>query len=543
MFKRIRQLHISLAAKCQLLFGAAVVLIIAAALLVPWQRMEQLMEQMNERTAKTLADWAEADHVAKQMEAKSLEPATRPATGPSTAPAFAGRERAVVNLILVKRVPKGLSRFESKALDDFKKNADVETVSKRQESKEGVTSFKYARALMAQQKCMSCHSEDVQKGELGGRANPPLLGMVSIEIPYQVDAMQVFLNRIFIFLAGTLAGTLAIIVFYLITTRLILGPVRVLQETAEKVSKGDLNIRSDISTGDEFQQLSETFNRMLANLKAGEDQLRAINKSLDLKLGQLEESNVALYESNRLKNEFLANVSHELRTPLNSILGFADLLKDAAVTTDPKNARYLQNIITSGKHLLELITDLLDLAKIEAGRMEVRSEPLSLTDLFEGLTSIIKPLSEKKDLSIVASVGRDVPIMQTDPAKLQQVLYNFLSNAIKFSPVAGRIDVKAERFEEDNVRISVSDQGPGIELEKQNLIFEKFRQIDGSVTRQHSGTGLGLAISKELTQLMGGSIGVMSRPNEGATFWVILPVKIAASTPFTTESSAVGKSG
>jgi two-component system sensor histidine kinase BarA len=530
MFKRIRQLHISLAAKCQLLFGAAVVLIISAALFVPWQRMEQLMEQMNERTAKTLADWAEADHVARQMEAISLPPTTRPASGPTTAPAFAGRERAVVNLILLKRPPRGLSRFEVKAMEDFKKNAEVETVSKRQESKDGVTSFKYGRVLLAQQKCITCHSDDVEKTESGTHANPPLLGMVSIEIPYQVDAMQVFLNRIFIFLAGLLAGTLAIIVFYLITTRLILGPVRVLQETAEKVSKGDLNIRSDISTGDEFQQLSETFNRMLANLKAGEDQLRSINKNLDLKLGQLEESNVALYESNRLKNEFLANVSHELRTPLNSILGFADLLKDAAVTTDPKNARYLQNIITSGKHLLALITDLLDLAKIEAGRMEVRSEPLSLSDLFEGLISIIKPLAEKKDLSIVASVGRDVPIMQSDPAKLQQVLYNFLSNAIKFSPAAGRIDVKAERFEEENVRISVSDLGPGIELEKQSMIFEKFRQIDGSVTRQHSGTGLGLAISKELTQLMGGSIGVMSRPNEGATFWVILPVKIVAHT-------------
>jgi two-component system sensor histidine kinase BarA len=540
MFKRVRQLHISLAAKCQLLFGAAVVLIIAAALFVPWQRMEQLMEQSNERTSKTLADWAEADHVAREMEAKSVQPTTRPTTGPSTAPAFAGRERAVVHMILLKRVPRGLSRFESKALDDFKKNADMETVSKRQESKEGVTSFKYARALLAQPKstCIACHSDDVQKGESAAQGNPPLLGMVSIEIPYQVDAMQVFLNRIVIFLAGLLAGILAIIVFYLITTRLILGPVRVLQVTAEKVSEGDLNIRSDISTGDEFQQLSETFNKMLTNLKAGEDQLRSINKSLDLKLGQLEESNVALYESNRLKNEFLANVSHELRTPLNSILGFADLLKDAAVTNDPKNARYLQNIISSGKHLLALITDLLDLAKIEAGRMEVRSEPLSLTDLFEGLVSIIKPLAEKKDLSILASVGRDIPLMQTDPAKLQQVLYNFLSNAIKFSPAAGKIEVKAERFEEDNVRISVSDQGPGIELEKQSLIFEKFRQIDGSVTRQHSGTGLGLAISKELTQLMGGSIGVMSRPNDGATFWVILPVKIAATTPFTPSESA-----
>jgi signal transduction histidine kinase len=530
MFKRIRQLHISLAAKCQLLFGAAVIMIIAAALFVPWQRMEQLMDQMNERSAKTLADWAEADHVARQMEARSVGPSTRPAARPTTAPAVSGRERAVVDLFLINQPSKALTRFELRALDEFKKSLDTEQMWKRQDNKDGPTSFKYARALFAQQTCMSCHSDDVQMTQVAEGSPPPLLGMVSIEIPYQVDARQVFLNRIFIFLAGLLAGTLAIIVFYLITTRLILGPVRVLQETAEKVSKGDLNIRSDISTGDEFQQLSETFNKMLSNLQAGEDQLRSINKNLDLKLGQLEESNVALYESNRLKNEFLANVSHELRTPLNSILGFADLLKDAALTVDPKNARFLQNIVTSGKHLLALITDLLDLAKIEAGKMEVRSEPLSLTDLFEGLTSIIKPLAEKKDLSIVPTVGRDVPILHTDPAKLQQVLYNFLSNAIKFSPTGGRIDVRAERFEEENVRISVADQGAGIELDKQSVIFEKFRQIDGSVTRQHSGTGLGLAISKELTQLMGGSIGVMSRPGDGATFWVILPVKIVAQT-------------
>jgi two-component system, NarL family, sensor histidine kinase BarA len=210
-------------------------------------------------------------------------------------------------------------------------------------------------------------------------------------------------------------------------------------------------------------------------------------------------------------------------------LGFADLLKDTlAGQPDAKAARYVQNILGSGKHLLALISDLLDLAKIEAGRMEVRSEPLSLGDLFEGLTSILKPLTEGKNLAINAHVSPDVPIVHTDPAKLQQVLYNFLSNAIKFSPPGSPILLRAERHGGQHVRISVTDRGPGIEKEKQSVIFEKFRQLDASVTRQHGGTGLGLAISRELVLLLSGSVGVESEPGKGATFWVTLPMKIAA---------------
>jgi signal transduction histidine kinase len=272
-----------------------------------------------------------------------------------------------------------------------------------------------------------------------------------------------------------------------------------------------------------------------------------VNKSLDIKLGQLSESNVALYEANRLKSEFLANVSHELRTPLNSILGFADLLKDSA-GNDAKSTRYVQNILSSGRNLLDLINDLLDLAKIEAGRMEIRSEPLSLNDLFEGLTSVLKPLSEQKQLMLVISVANDVPIIQTDPGKLQQVLYNFLSNAIKFSPPGSRIDLRAQRepatadaeredagngngnSAADGVRISVTDRGPGIAPEQHEVIFEKFRQIDASHTRTHSGTGLGLAISKELTALLRGTIGVDSTPGRGSTFWIVLPLKNVAGT-------------
>jgi signal transduction histidine kinase len=201
-----------------------------------------------------------------------------------------------------------------------------------------------------------------------------------------------------------------------------------------------------------------------------------------------------------------------------------------AAPSDSRTGRYVQNILTSGRNLLELINDLLDLAKIEAGRMEVRSEPLSLADLFEGLTSLIRPLIEKQQLTVNAMVAPDVPILLTDGPKLQQVLYNLLSNAIKFSPPQGTIELRAQRVGDEQVRILVIDEGPGIEPDKQDMIFEKFRQIDGSVTRKHGGTGLGLAISRELIGLLGGAIGVESQPGHGATFWVTLPLRITAGS-------------
>ena len=543
-------MEISLAAKCQLLFGAAVVLILSAALFVPWQRMEQLTEQINERSAKALAETAKAQHILwaskSEEERKAIPMPSRMAGAANTLPVNdEGRSVAVPHLVARWNLPTKPPAFERRSIEHFTKHPNFESYSQPFENRDGTDSVHFALALRAEESCVRCHASQILQAGLARRPAtqsaasqptsaptiPPdtLIGLVSLEMRSQVDTSQLLLNRIFLLTAGLLAGTLAILVFYLITSKLILQPVRVLRETAEKVSRGDLNVRSHIFTGDEFQHLSETFNVMLANLKESEDQLRAINKSLDLKMGQLAESNVALYESNRLKSEFLANVSHELRTPLNSILGFAELLRDTSGDkADPRSARYLQNILNSGRNLLELINDLLDLAKIEAGRMEVRSAPLPLNDLFEGLTGILKPLSEKKHLTIVTGIAGDVPILQTDAAKLQQVLYNFLSNAIKFSPAGGQIDLTAERAEDGRVRISVVDRGPGIDPDKQQMIFEKFRQIDGSVTREHGGTGLGLAISKELTTLMGGEIGVRSSPGAGATFYILLPVRIEA---------------
>jgi signal transduction histidine kinase len=255
------------------------------------------------------------------------------------------------------------------------------------------------------------------------------------------------------------------------------------------------------------------------------EQLRRANVSLDNRLGQLSTTNVALDESNRLKSEFIANVSHELRTPLNSILGFADLLKDSN-KDNPKIVRYANNIHNSGSSLLDLINDLLDLAKIEAGKMELRLDSLSMGDMFEALVTLLGPLAQKKQVRIDARIVPPVPLLVTDPGKLQQILFNLLSNAIKFSDAGGRIDLEARRENDQHVRISVRDYGPGVAPEDQERIFEKFRQLDAGVTRQHAGTGLGLAISRDLAEMLGGRLGVDSVPGEGANFWLILPVAI-----------------
>ncbi len=546
MVRLLRQLKISLATKCQLLFGVAVVLVICAALFVPWQRMEQLSEQPNESAARILADQAVREHVDLHTSA-TTRPVLLTLRTVSTRPVD-DDESAYPRLISLDHPNStDITNFELRSIESFKRDPDRRFRSSLLRSS---NRYRYAQPLFALGSCLQCHQPNapaatqlvpvaadrtpatMQASALAGA--PVLLGIVSVDIPSQTSGQQQLLNRVLMLIAGLIAGTLAGVTLYLIITRIILQPVRVLQETAEKVSAGDLNIRSHINSGDEFQQLSETLNHMLANLKSSQDKLHEANKSLDSRLGQLAEANVALYEANKLKSEFIASVSHELRTPLNSILGFADLLKDS-LPADAKQARYIQNIVRGGNSLLDLINDLLDLAKIEAGRMEIRVQPIVLGDLFEGLVNLLKPLSEAKKLTIVAAVRPGVPILQTDGSRLQQVLYNFLANAIKFSPPGEKIDLTAEPIEDGKVKITVVDRGPGVPKEKQQVIFEKFRQADQSHTREHGGTGLGLAIARELTNLLGGTIGLDSEPGEGASFWCVLPATIEAG-----ERSVVG---
>jgi len=264
-----------------------------------------------------------------------------------------------------------------------------------------------------------------------------------------------------------------------------------------------------------------------------QDELRQVNTSLDAKVDELAQANLSLHEMNKLKSEFLATMSHELRTPLNSILGFSDLLTDASNLSE-RQQKYVGNIRVSGRNLLQLINDILDLAKMEAGKMDVTATEFSVTELLERLAVGMLPLAEKKNIELRWDCDPQVETALQDVGKLQQILYNLLSNAIKFTPEGGRVELQALPHERDQMDLIVADTGIGIPLDDQARIFEKFRQgrsVPGSeqaLTREYEGTGLGLSIVKELAKLLGGEVLLESEFGKGSTFTVRLPLRLQA---------------
>jgi signal transduction histidine kinase len=297
---------------------------------------------------------------------------------------------------------------------------------------------------------------------------------------------------------------------------------------SDAVREGDVSQRADIHTGDEFEELAAAFNRMLRQLLRQQDELQDVNVELDGKLDQLAQANMRLYELNRLKSDFLATMSHELRTPLNSILGFSDVLSTID-KLDDKQKRYVGNIQRSGRMLLEMINDILDLAKMESGRMDIRATEFPIQLVLAAQCDMARPLTERKNIDLDCHVGQNLPPLVQDQAKLQQILNNLLSNAIKFTPEGGRITVSADRDEQGRLKLEVADTGIGISDDEQQMIFEKFRQgtaaapTGDTMTREHSGTGLGLSIVRELCRVLGGEVSLRSSLGKGSTFSVELP--------------------
>lgn len=243
------------------------------------------------------------------------------------------------------------------------------------------------------------------------------------------------------------------------------------------------------------------------------------NKSQEL----IEENRRAL-EASRLKGEFLANMSHELRTPLNAILGFAELLHDGKVgPLDETQKEFLGDILSSGRHLLTLINDVLDLSKIEAGKMTFRPENLQLSTLIQEVSDILREMVGRKRLRLKTEIDPGLDRVFLDPAKLKQVLYNFLSNAIKFTSEGGTVTMRAKTHGPEHFRLEVEDTGIGIRPEDLPRLFVEFQQLDSSSSKRFAGTGLGLALTKRIVTTQGGEVGVSSTPGEGSIFFAVLP--------------------
>lgn len=262
---------------------------------------------------------------------------------------------------------------------------------------------------------------------------------------------------------------------------------------------------------------------------------------LNAKVVELRLANTQLEEATRHKSEFLANMSHELRTPLNAIIGFSELLQDQTFgPLNDKQNRYIENILTSGKHLLALVNDVLDLAKVEAGKMELQLDRLPVQEVVNDVFAIVAPLASKKQISLASSfTGQSDSLKVTaDRGRLKQVLYNLLSNAIKFTPDGGAVEVGSRVFQRgkiDWLELSVKDTGIGIKPEDQERIFEEFQMVDSTLAKRQQGTGLGLALSRRLAQLHGGNIRLESEVGKGSTFSMLMPLEPIQKTPALAE--------
>jgi len=525
---------ISLANKCQLLFGLAVVVIVGAALIVPWIRLRKIIDDAQLESSRQIADlWTQSQVVDPEV-LRFLNPLNDEV-------AAQARRRLEIrwwpyDSWQQEEFEGGFLRAAQRLLAEQDDEAMTSGFVEHAESlwQEGDRVYRYARLVE------------------GADADAPI-GVVVIIRRSSAAADQLLINRMYLVLAGILAGGFAVLVFYLITTRIILSPVRQLKETADRVREGELQVRSTLKTGDEFEQLAEAFNSMLGNLSQQQQLLRGMNKSLEFQMGELEERNTTLQDNARLKGEFLANISHELRTPLNSIIGFAEILQDIAGVDEQadsqplppeqlaKRKRYLDNIVTAGRTLLEMINELLAMARIEAGNIEMHVQTVNVSETCEALLALIKPLTDRKRLNIGMELQStreagftsdsslcDLPNIETDQQKFHHVVFNFLSNAVKFTPDEGTVTIRADRIigadGEPRIRVSVLDTGPGIPLDQQQLIFEKFSQLESGHTRTHTGTGLGLAIAQEFAELLQGEIKLVSDVGRGSMFSLVVPL-------------------
>ena len=303
-------------------------------------------------------------------------------------------------------------------------------------------------------------------------------------------------------LIGAAAGTivLALLLGFVLSWSLI-GPIQRIDSRLAAIASGNFSGHVDVTNRDELGALAANVNRM-------NDELQRLYRELET--------------ASRHKSEFLANMSHELRTPLNAIIGFSQVLRDGLFgEVNAKQEEYLEDILTSGHHLLALINDVLDLSKVEAGQVQLELAPFSIEDALERGVSMVREQATRNGVQVTLHANGGVHVVTGDERRVRQVIFNLLSNAVKFTSAGGSVDVTATQANGE-VRVAVADTGPGIADDDLGRIFEEFQQTEAGA-RQHEGTGLGLALSRRFVEMHGGRIWCDSEVGKGSTFVFTIP--------------------
>ncbi len=550
----------SLERKCRFLFGLCLLVLITGSFWWYGSSTEELVYATTRSTGRHLVD-----AIMLQYHWKTLEPEQQYASAIEFLSRTLQSEQYQSWLLKPDAIPEErgkysrldaavLTYFQDRQPDTSPKGGPPSSSTEYREFRTADNAeYHYYQPVRWRSSCAGCHkylgmigdTAATPDAEPAGRprvllADNDLMAVVKVVMPDSTTRKAINWNRAILAATAIMTVFLAMLAAYAIVRYVIVKPLEHLRDVADEVRRGNVQARAEIHTADEFEELGVAFNRMLRGLVDSQEDLRKANTNLDDKVDELAQANLHLYEMNRLKSDFLATMSHELRTPLNSIIGFSDVL-GSIESLDDRQKRYVQNIRSSGRMLLEMINDILDLAKIEAGKMEVRPGVFRLESIVSAQCDMVRPLAERKRIDLAFDIGPGLDDLEQDPAKVQQILANLLSNAVKFTPEGGRIDVRARLADEaggdPDLLLDVIDTGVGIAEEEQQAIFEKFRQGrvfqtgDDAMTREFSGTGLGLSIVRELCRLLGGDVLLESQLGRGSRFTVRLPLRLSSRGP------------
>ena len=540
----------SLERKVRFLFGLCLFVLIAGSFWWYGNRTEQLVYSSGRATGRHVVDAIMLQYHWKMLESEQPYASTieslekrlsrekyqwrllRPDAPADEQAGYKRLDNAVLEYFELQPLPAGQPTAAlGPATDSTVECRDFRTEDKKE--------YHYYQPIRFRQDCVICHE---YRGPAGGAGERPryaegdLMAVVKVVLPDAQTRKAINWNRALLLATAIITVFLAMLVAYAIVRYVIVKPLEHLRDVTDEVRRGNVEARAEIHTADEFEELGTAFNRMLRGLIDTQEELRKANGSLDEKVDELAQANLNLYEMNRLKGDFLATMSHELRTPLNSIIGFSDVL-GSIEALDTKQQRYVENIRTSGRMLLEMINDILDLAKIEAGKMKVRLTEFRLEAVVSAQCDMVRPLAEKRHIELAFEIDPGLDAIEQDQPKVQQILANLLSNAVKFTPEGGRVDVIGRLAEPAGggppreFLLEVVDTGVGIATDEQQTIFEKFRQgnafrRDDAMTREFSGTGLGLSIVRELCRLLGGDVTLESQLGRGSRFTVRLPLQL-----------------